>query len=116
MTMIQQLFIVIVALSLLPLALRLLIKSRFLPALLWWGAGQLYPTWRTAHNISFYCVLALLILVSVASWLGPVVDRKRQERMAVKILRKDIVRAHEEGREIDCIEIVNGFPLTKYRE
>lgn len=79
MKFVIQIGVLLLALSLLLLAFKLLVKSRLLPLLIWCGLGwKLYPQWSAAHPFIFYGVLAALALVTAFSWLGPWLERRRE--------------------------------------
>ena len=81
MKFVIQIGVLLLALSLLLLAFKLLVKSRLLPLLIWCGLGwKLYPQWSAAHPFIFYGVLAALALVTAFSWLGPWLERRREEK------------------------------------
>ena len=55
MKFVVQIGVLLLALSLLLLVFKLLVKSRFLPLLIWCGLGwKLYPQWSAAHPFIFY--------------------------------------------------------------
>ena len=108
MKIVIQIGVLLLVLSLLLLAFKLLVKSRLLPLLIWCGLGwKLYPQWSNAHPFIFYGVLAFLALVIVFSWLGPYLERRREE---------EAIRARAEGRTISGFKVENGVPVTIWRD
>lgn len=101
MKIVIQIGVLLLVLSLLLLAFKLLVKSRLLPLLIWCGLGwKLYPQWSNAHPFIFYGVLAFLALVIVFSWLGPYLERRREEKRFENHVRSEAIRARAEGRTI----------------
>ena len=99
------------------LAFKLLVKSRLLPLLIWCGLGwKLYPQWANAHPVIFYGVLAFLALVIVFSWLGPYLERRREEKRFENHVRSEAIRARAEGRTISGFKVENGVPVTIWRD
>lgn len=100
------------------LALALLIRSGLVPALVWYGLGQLYGPWRGAHPFLFYGVLVLLVLPALANCAKPIMkwaeDRQRG-RLAEKVILDDLARARAEGRTnfSTRYQIVDGFLIPE---
>lgn len=117
MKIVIQIGVLLLVLSLLLLAFKLLVKSRLLPLLIWCGLGwKLYPQWSNAHPFIFYGVLAFLALVIVFSWLGPYLERRREEKRFENHVRSEAIRARAEGRTISGIKVENGVPVTIWRD
>lgn len=117
MKFIIQIAVFLLALSLIPLALKLLVKSRLLFPLIWWGLGrELYPQWSAAHPFIFYGVLAALALLVLFSWLGPWLARRREEKEFENHVLDELARADAEGRTISGFKIENGVPVTIWRD
>lgn len=117
MKFVVQIGVLLLALSLLLLVFKLLVKSRFLPLLIWCGLGwKLYPQWSAAHPFIFYGVLAALALVTVFSWLGPWLERRREEKRFENHVRSEAARARTEGRTINGFKVENGVPVTIWRD
>ena len=117
MKFVVQIGVLLLALSLLLLVFKLLVKSRFLPLLIWCGLGwKLYPQWSAAHPFIFYGVLAALALVTVFSWLGPWLERRREEKRFENHVRSEAARARTEGRTISGFKVENGVPVTIGRD
>lgn len=117
MEFVVQIGVLLLALSLLLLVFKLLVKSRFLPLLIWCGLGwKLYPQWSAAHPFIFYGVLAALALVTVFSWLGPWLERRREEKRFENHVRSEAARARTEGRTISGFKVENGVPVTIWRD
>ena len=115
MKFVIQIGVLFLALSLLLLAFKLLVKSRLLPLLIWCGLGwKLYPHWTAAHPFIFYGVLAAL--VTVFSWLGPWLERRREEKRFENHVRSEAARARAEGRTISGFKVENGVPVTIWRD
>lgn len=117
MTILIQLGIFILVLSLLGLlfraVFRLLVRLWLLPPLAWWGlCAKVYPQWSAAHPLIAYGVLAMLVLVMLAAWFGPLLENRRLERQ----VRDEIILANAEGRTIEGIRFENGVPVTTYRD
>lgn len=99
------------------LAFQLLVRLWLLPPLIWWALGKvLYPQWSAAHPLLFYGVLAVLILVMLAVWFGPLVARQRENKRLERMVSEGISRARAEGRTIDNIQLENGVPVITYRD
>lgn len=117
MKFVIQIGVLLLALSLLLLAFKLLVKSRLLPLLIWYGLGwKLYPQWAAAHPFIFYGVLSALALVTVFSWLGPWLERRREEKRFENHVRSEAARARTEGRTISGFKVENGVPVTIWRD
>lgn len=117
MKFVIQIGVLFLALSLLLLAFKLLVKSRLLPLLIWCGLGwKLYPQWSAAHPFIFYGVLSALALVTVFSWLGPWLERRREEKRFENHVRSEAARARAEGRTISGFKVENGGPVTIWRD
>lgn len=117
MKFVIQISVLLLALSLLLLAFKLLVKSRLLPLLIWCGLGwKLYPQWSAAHPFIFYGVLAALALVTAFSWLGPWLERRREEKRFENHVRSEAARARAEGRTISGFKVENGVPVTIWRD
>lgn len=117
MKFVIQIGVLLLALSLLLLAFKLLVKSRLLPLLIWCGLGwKLYPQWSAAHPFIFYGVLAALALVTAFSWLGPWLERRREEKRFENHVRSEAARARAEGRTISGFKVENGGPVTIWRD
>ena len=117
MKFIIQIVVFLLVLSLIPLALKLLVKSRLLPPLIWWGLGrELYPQWSAAHPFMFYGILAALAVLVLFSWLGPWLARRREEKQFERYVRDEIARADAEGRTISGFKVENGVPITIWRD
>ena len=117
MKFVIQIGVLLLALALLLLAFKLLVKSRLLPLLIWFGLGwKLYPQWAAAHPFIFYGVLAVLAVVTVFSWLGPWLERRREEKRFENHVRSEAARARAEGRTISGFKVENGVPVTIWRD
>ena len=117
MKIVIQVGVFLLVLFLLLLAFKLLVKSRLLPLLLWCGLGwKLYPQWSNAHPFIFYGVLAVLALVTVFSWLGPWLERRREVKRFESHVRSELLRAEAEGRTISGFQVENGVPITIWRD
>jgi hypothetical protein len=116
MTILQQISAFVLASALAVLGFKLLVKLRILPLLLWWGLGKnLYPVWAAGHSLLFYGVLAALALLTLASWLCPVLTEHLENKRLERMILEDLSKARAEGREIDSIQIQHGIPVAKYR-
>lgn len=117
MKVVIQIGVFLLALSLLLLALKLLVRSRLLPLLLWCGLGwKLYPQWSNAHPFIFYGVLAVLALVIIFSWLGPWLEQRREVKQFENHVQSELLRAEAEGRTISGFKVENGVPVTIWRD
>ena len=117
MTALQQIvlafFALVVILVCLKLALRLLAKLHILPVLLYLVVGlAVFPAWVAQHSVAYYGILAALVLLVLASWLGPVVRDIRMEQL----LLDELKQAREEGHSINSFELHSGIPIAHYDE
>ena len=116
MTILQQLVLFFLALVGLALAFKLLVKLRLLPLLLWWVIGKvIFSQWFAGHPVVFYGVLGILALLTLASWLGPLLGRIQENKRAERMVLEELSRARAEGRTIDYIQVENGIPVAKYK-
>ena len=117
MKVLIQVGVLLLVLFLLLLAFKLLVKSRLLPLLIWCGLGwKLYPQWAAVHPFIFYGVLATLALLTAFSWLGPWLERRREEKRFENHVRSEVARARAEGRTISGFQVENGVPITIWRD
>ena len=121
MTALQQIvlaFLALVAILVcLKLTLRLLAKLHILPVLLYLVVGlAVFPAWVAQHSVAYYGILAALVLLVLASWLGPVVRDIRMERRAQQLLLDELKQAREEGHSISSFELHSGIPIAHYDE
>ena len=117
MTALQQIvlaFLALVAILVcLKLTLRLLVKLHILPVLLYLVVGlAVFPAWVAQHSVAYYGILAVLILLVLATWFGPAVRDIRMERRAQRLLLDELKQAREEGHSIDSFELHNGIPIA----
>ena len=71
---------------------------------------------RRKLRLLFLANLAGLALVIVFSWLGPYLERRREEKRFESHVRSEAIRARAEGRTISGFKVENGVPVTIWRD
>ena len=121
MTALQQIvlafFALVVILVCLKLALRLLAKLHILPVLLYLVVGlAVFPAWVAQHSVAYYGILAALVLLVLASWLGPWYGIYGWSAAHSSSFSDELKQAREEGHSIDSFELHSGIPIAHYDE
>lgn len=115
--MFKQILIVLAVLALLPLLLKLAVKTRLIIPLLYVAVvAVFFSAWATEHEIVSFGILGLLVLLVVISWLWPVIARIRDERLMKKALLLQIVAAREKSAEPLTVTIEDGIPIVRTNE
>lgn len=115
--MLKQILILIAVLALLPLALKLAVKTRLIVPLLYAAVvAFFFPIWAEAHTVLSFGILGLLILFVAVSWLWPVFSRIREERMMKKALLLQIDAARKAGAEQMSVTVNDGIPIVRAKE
>lgn len=115
--MLKQVILPIVVLALLPLVLKLAIKTRMIVPLLYMAIVSIFfPIWAEAHPTLSLSILGLLIFLVIASWLRPVLSRIREERMIKKALLLQIRTIREATTEPLSATIRDGVPIVSAKE
>lgn len=115
--MFKQIVIVLAVLALLPLALKLAVKTRLIVPLLYMAVVSIFfSSWATEHEILSFGILGLLLLLVVISWLWPVFSRLREERLMKKALLLQIGAARANSTEPLSVTIEDGIPIVRTNE
>lgn len=112
--MLKQIAILIIVVALLPLVLKLAVKTRLIIPLLYMAMiGVFFPSWATAHPVLSFGILGLLLLLIVSSWLWPALSRLHEERMMKRALLLQISTARESSGEPLSVTFVDGVPIVR---
>ena len=115
--MLKQVIILIIVLALLPLALKLAVKTRLIIPLLYMAVvAFFFSAWATAHPVLSFGILGLLLLLVVFSWLWPALSRLRDERLMKKALLLQIKTARETTDEPLSVSFEDGVPIVRKSE
>jgi len=121
MNMLQQILLILLIFALLPVAfrvaLRLLVKLRLLPLVLYLFAVRfLFPRWAAAHELLCLVLLAAIIAGVLAAWMAPLIRRLREEHRAKEVLLSELQFAENQGLSMEDYHftIHNGVPILEY--
>lgn len=115
--MLKQILIAISVIALLPLVLRLVVKTHLIVPILYVIVTALFfPEWATAHGALSFGILGILLMVVVLSWVLPVLARHREERMMEKALLLQIRAAREKEAGPLPVSIEAGIPIIRINQ
>mgnify|MGYP000046113558 CR=1 FL=1 len=76
LTLAQQMFFFVLAVFLILLVFRILVKLKLAPVLLYAACANLiFPEWVAEQKALYWAILAGLVLVTIFRWVGPQADR-----------------------------------------
>lgn len=115
--MLKQILVVIIVLALLPLALKLAVKTRLIVPLLYMAVTAVFfPAWATEHELLSFGLLGLLLFLVIISWLWPVLSRLRDERLIKKALLLQVQAARKASAEPLSVSVIDGVPIVRTTE
>jgi len=98
MTIIQQLFLVFLALFLLRLALYILAKLKLMPLLVYVLCTNLvFPGWIVDHPLLYRGIFAALAVITVLRWVGPKLAEHLEECRLMEQISAQAHAAREMG-------------------
>jgi hypothetical protein len=119
MTIIQQLFLVFLALFLLRLALCILAKLKLMPLLVYALCTNLvFPDWTVDHPLLYRGIFAALAVITILRWVGPKLAEHLEERRLMEQISAQAHAAREMGYQNGQFHFVveDGNAVLKFDE
>ena len=90
LTLAQQMFFFVLAVFLILLVFRILVKLKLAPVLLYAACANLiFPEWVAEQKALYWAILAGLVLVTIFRWVGPrLTAHMEEQRIMREALRK----------------------------
>ncbi len=117
----KQILFIILILMLLPVAfrlvLRLLVKLRLLPLILYLLAVRFFfPGWAAAHEMLSIGLLAAITAGTLAVWITPLIRHFREEHRIKSAFLNQVQLAREQGLSPEDYHftVKNGVPILEY--
>ena len=110
LTLAQQMFFFVLAVFLILLVFRILVKLKLAPVLLYAACANLiFPEWVAEQKALYWAILAGLVLVTIFRWVGPRLTAHMEEQSRA---------AEAMGYRNDQIsfEVKEGTPQIKIRQ
>ena len=97
LTLAQQMFFFVLAVFLILLVFRILVKLKLAPVLLYAACANLiFPEWVAEQKALYWAILAGLVLVTIFRWVGPRLTAHMEEQ---RIMREIV----EQSRAADAL-------------
>ena len=123
LTLAQQMFFFVLAVFLILLVFRILVKLKLAPVLLYAACANLiFPEWVAEQKALYWAILAGLVLVTIFRWVGPRLTAHMEEQ---RIMRELPFMATEQSRAAEAMgyrndqisfEVKEGTPQIKIRQ
>ena len=117
LTLAQQMFFFVLAVFLILLVFRILVKLA--PVLVYAACANLiFPEWVAEQKALYWTVLAGLVLVTIFRWVGPRLTAHMEEQRIMREIVEQSRAAEAMGYRNDQIsfEVKNGTPQIKIRQ
>ena len=119
LTLAQQLFFFVLAVFLNLLVLRILVKLKLMPVLIYLACANLiFPGWVSQHTVLYGVILAVLLLVTVLRWAAPWLMEYMEDRRIKGQIAAQAHMARELGYQDDQFGFVveDGSVKIKFEE
>ena len=119
LTLAQQMFFFVLAVFLILLVFRILVKLKLAPVLVYAACANLiFPEWVAEQKALYWTVLAGLVLVTIFRWVGPRLTAHMEEQRIMREIVEQSRAAEAMGYRNDQIsfEVKNGTPQSKIRQ
>ena len=119
LTLAQQLFFFVLAVFLILLVFRILVKLKLMPVLLYMACANLiFPGWVSEHTVLYGVILAELLLVTVLRWAAPWLMEYMEDRRIKGQIAAQAHMARELGYQEDQFGFVveDGSVTIKFEE
>ena len=119
LTLAQQMFFFVLAVFLILLVFRILVKLKLAPVLVYAACANLiFPEWVAEQKALYWTVLAGLVLVTIFRWVGPRLTAHMEEQRIMREIVEQSRAAEAMGYRNDQIsfEVKNGTPQIKIRQ
>jgi len=112
LTLAQQMFFFVLAVFLILLVFRILVKLKLAPVLLYAACANLiFPEWVAEQKALYWAILAGLVLVTIFRWVGPRLTAHMEEQ---RIMRE--IEAMGYRNDQISFEVKEGTPQIKIRQ
>lgn len=119
LTLAQQLFFFVLAVFLILLVFRILVKLKLMPVMLYMACANLiFPGWVAEHTALYGVILAVLLLVTVLRWAAPWLMEYMEDRRIKGQIAAQAHMARELGYQDDQFGFVveDGSVKIKFEE
>lgn len=119
LTLAQQLFFFVLAVFLILLVFRILVKLKLMPVLLYVACANLiFPGWVAEHTALYGVILAVLLLVTALRWAAPWLMEYMEDRRLKGQIAAQAHMARELGYQDDQFGFVveDGSVKIKFEE
>ena len=119
LTLAQQMFFFVLAVFLILLVFRILVKLKLAPVLLYAACANLiFPERAAEQKALYWAILAGLVLVAIFRWVGPRLTAHMEEQRIMREIVEQSRAAEAMGYRNDQIsfEVKEGTPQIKIRQ
>ena len=110
----KDIAIAIIALALLPLLFKLLIKLRLGILLLYLAlASTVFAQWSQANQTLSMVILYALLAAVVISWLWPPLRRWRENWAMNSLIKNQLRQARAAGADSLKVDVIDGIPMVR---
>ena len=119
LTLAQQMFFFVLAVFLILLVFRILVKLKLAPVLVYAACAHLiFPEWVAEQKALYWAILAGLVLVTIFRWVGPRLTAHMEEQRIMREIVEQSRAAEAMGYRNGQIsfEVKDGTPQIKIRQ